>query len=76
MDDKYFDDGRFATLTYWALGQMMKGAGYAAAFTIAIGVTLAVIWGVGQLLPEESKQAPSPYGALEQPLATTGNALA
>ena len=76
MDDKYFDDGRFAKLSYWGLGQMMKGAGYAAAFTIAIGVTLAVIWGVGQLLPAESKQAPSPYGALTQPLTVEGHDLA
>jgi hypothetical protein len=76
MSDDYFDEGRTARLTYWGLGQMLKGAGYAAAFLLAIGLVLWVIYGVGLLLPEESKQAPSPYGALEQPLTVQGNDLA
>ena len=76
MSDDYFNEGRTASLAYWGLGQMLKGAGYAAAFVIAIGLTLTVIWAVGLLLPEESKQAPSPYGALEQPLAPIAHRLA
>lgn len=76
MSDDYFDEGRTASLAYWGLGQMLKGAGYAAAFVIAIGLTLTAIWAFGLLLPEESKQAPSPYGALEQPLTTSGHSLA
>lgn len=71
MSDDYFTEGRTARLTFWGLGQMMKGAGYAAAFLIAVGVVLGAIYGIGQLLPDESKQAPSPYSALEQPLLTT-----
>lgn len=76
MSDDYFEEGRTARLTYWGLGQMLKGAAYAAGFLLAIGLVLWVIYGVGLLLPEESKQAPSPYGALEQPLVLQGHAVA
>ena len=76
MSDNYFDEGRKSALAYWGLGQMLKGAGFAAAFVIAIGVVLTAIWAFSLLLPEQSKQAPSPYGALEQPLAAQGNDLA
>jgi len=60
MSDDYFREGRFASLAYWGLGQMMKGAGMAAAFVLAIGLVFGVIYAVGLLLPEESKQAPDP----------------
>lgn len=75
MSNDYFDEGRTASLAYWGLGQMLKGAGFAAAFLIAIGLFLTAIWAFGLLLPEESKQAPSPYSALEQPLAPADHAL-
>ena len=67
MSDKdYFEEpSRIAHLRVWGLGQMLRGAGLAAAGLIAVGATLFVIWAVGQMLPEESKQAPSPYSALE-----------
>lgn len=61
----YFDEGRAANLAYWGLGQMMKGAGWAAAVLVTIGLVMYGIWALGQLLPPESKQAPSPYGAIE-----------
>lgn len=76
MSDDYFEEGRTARLTYWGLGQMMKGAGMAAVFVIGIGVLLGIIWLIGQLLPAASKEAPSPYGALEQPLTVPGHDLA
>lgn len=69
MSDDYFNEGRTAHLTYWGLGQMLKGAGYAAGFLIGVGVLIGAIYVVGLLLPEESKQAPSPYGALETPVS-------
>ncbi|MES2664589.1 MAG: RC-LH1 core complex protein PufX [Pseudomonadota bacterium] len=68
MSDKYYDESRATNLTFWVTGQMLKGAGCAAAFLLTVGVVLWAIWGVGLLLPAESKQAPSPYGALAQPL--------
>jgi hypothetical protein len=39
---------------------MMKGAGMAAAFVLAIGLVLGVIYSIGLLLPEESRGAPDP----------------
>jgi hypothetical protein len=53
---------------YWSLGHMLKGAFYAAAFIIAISLFVWAIYLVGLLLPEESRQTPSPYTSLEAPL--------
>lgn len=60
-------------LRVWALGQMVWGAFLGGVFLAVIAAFAIAIWVVGQLLPEESKQAPSPYGALEisQPLTET-----
>ena len=46
---------------------MMKGAGYAAIFCIAIGITAAIVMGISGILPEDSKQAPdpTPFSALQ-----------
>ncbi len=65
---EYFQEKRSTHLTYWVTGQMLKGAGWAAGFVLAVGLSLWAVWGIGQLLPAESKQQPSPYGALELPL--------
>lgn len=74
MSDKHFLDDQtdIDRLRYWGLGQMMRGAFLGGAFFVAILAVVYLIWGLGLLLPEESKQAPSPYGALEtiQPLNT------
>ncbi len=45
------------------LALMMKGAGYAAIFCLVIWFSIAVIYGVGKLLPPESRdtQDPTPY---------------
>ena len=60
-------------LRVWALGQMVWGAFLGGVFLAVIAAFGIAIWIVSQLLPEESKQAPSPYGALEisQPLTET-----
>ncbi|MDX5349758.1 MAG: RC-LH1 core complex protein PufX [Paracoccaceae bacterium] len=60
MSDDYFREGRTASLAFWGLGQMMKGAGLAAAFVVTVGLVLWALYAVGVLLPEESKQAPDP----------------
>jgi len=68
MSDKDFlldDQPPVIRMRVWALGQMVWGAFLAGAVLLAIGVTLLAIYGVSLLLPEESKQAPSPYGAIE-----------
>lgn len=76
MPNDYFNETKQTNLVFWSLGQMLKGAGYAAAFVIAISLVLWAIYLVGLLLPEESRQTPSPYGALEAPYETEGHDLA
>lgn len=75
MSDDYFfeNQSRKARLRDWALGQMLKGAGTAAAALVLLGTVLFAIYAISLLLPEESKQAPSPYSALEiaQPASDT-----
>lgn len=45
------------------LALMLKGAGYAAIFCLAVGFLLWITYAIGQLLPSESKEAddPSPW---------------
>jgi hypothetical protein len=64
MSDDYFREGPTTSLVYWGLGQMMKGVGAAALFVVLVGLALWAVHGIGMLLPEESKQAPSPYSAV------------
>lgn len=66
----YIQETPTARLRNWVLSEMMRGAGYALVFLLAIGVFFAIIWGIGQLLPAESKNAPPPmpFSALEAPL--------
>lgn len=67
----YWEQGRASMLRNFVLSQMLRGAGWSALVIILIGVSLYVLYLGSLLLPEESKQAPSPMGALEQPLDTT-----
>jgi Intrinsic membrane protein PufX len=76
MPNDYFNESKQTSLVFWSLGQMLKGAGYAAAFVIAIGLTLWAIYLIGLLLPLESRQTPSPYGALEMPVVAESRDLA
>lgn len=39
---------------------MLKGAGYAAIFCLVIGLAYAVLIGISNILPEDSKFAPDP----------------
>lgn len=64
MSDDYYSESRTTSLVFWATGQMAKGMLYAAVFVIGIGLILWALYGISLLLPEESKQAPSPYSAL------------
>jgi len=68
MSDKEFVyDNEHPTirLRVWALGQMIWGAFLGGIFVLAIGGVLVAIWLAGMLLPERSKEAPSPFGAIE-----------
>ena len=55
----YVQDQRGA-LKNFVLGEMMRGAGYAALFILGVLAMLFAVWGVGLLLPAESKNAPPP----------------
>ena len=68
MPNDYFEESKQTSLVYWGLGHMLRGAGYAAAFVIAIVLLIWAIYLVGLLLPEESRQTPDPMAALEMPL--------
>lgn len=70
MNDKYMQEGPTTTTVFWVTGQMLKGAGMAFLFCLA----LLALWGVLRIaswaLPEQSKQMPSPYGAVTVVRAT------
>lgn len=75
MPNDYFDESKQTGLIFWSLGQMLKGAAYAAAFVIAIILVVWAIYLVGLLLPEESRQTPDPMAAIEAPAAAEGRDL-
>ncbi len=65
-DREYWEqDHPVIRLRIWVLGQMIWGAFLAGIFLLVIVAIFVATWVVGEFLPEESKQAPSPYGALE-----------
>ncbi|MGL4237294.1 RC-LH1 core complex protein PufX [Tabrizicola sp.] len=76
MPNDYFDEGKQTHLAFWGLGQMLKGAAYAAVFVVAIMLSLWALYLIGLLLPEESRQTPPPMGALEMPFVVEDHALA
>jgi photosynthetic reaction center PufX protein len=67
MSDHHYihDQSEVIRLRTWGLGQMVWGAFVAAMVLAVIGGLLLVVWGVSLLLPEQSKQAPSPYASME-----------
>ena len=75
MSDEHYFEGQSPVirLRVWALGQMVWGGFMAGVVLAAIAGELLAIWGASLLLPEQSKQAPSPYSALEisQPVQQT-----
>lgn len=65
-DREYYEQDHPAIrLRVWVFGQMVWGAFMAGIVLAVIGAILFATWVVGEFLPEESKQAPSPYGAIE-----------
>lgn len=67
MADEHLYEGQshVIRLRIWALGQMVWGAFMAGVWLAVVAAFLLVLWVVSQLLPEQSKQAPSPYSAVE-----------
>jgi Intrinsic membrane protein PufX len=69
-DLHYINISRKQVLYTWILAQMARGAGWAAAFVIVLGLVLWAIYGVGLLLPAETRETPAPMGAVAVPLTT------
>lgn len=68
-DKEYFHEGRTASIRGWVLSQMLRGAGWAGLILVGIMALIYVVYLIGLLLPEESRQTPDPMrGSLEQPL--------
>ena len=65
MADDYFQTSRTTNLTAWITGEMLRGAGWAAAFVITIGLVLWAIYGVGLLLPSQSRETPDPMASIQ-----------
>ena len=62
MAEKFYGDiSETMAMRVWVLSQMLRGMGWAALGTLIVGGILLAIWGVGLLLPQASKEAPSPY---------------
>jgi hypothetical protein len=66
MSDKpyYAEESHGRMLRSWALGQMLRGAGLAGVFVLVLGLGLYALYGLGLLLPAESRETPAPLGAL------------
>ncbi|MFN3644102.1 MAG: RC-LH1 core complex protein PufX [Gemmobacter sp.] len=60
MNDDYVTQTRPAMLRSWILSQMLTGAGWAALPLIGVMLFIYVIYLIGLLLPEESRQTPDP----------------
>jgi Intrinsic membrane protein PufX len=60
----YAEDSHGRMLRAWVLGQMMRGAGLAAVFVLVLGLGLYALYGIGLLLPAESRETPAPMGAV------------
>lgn len=61
QDQDYLRTGtREFRLTADVTALMLKGAGYAAIFCLVLGLAYAVLIGVSNILPEDSKFAPDP----------------
>ncbi len=73
MNDDYVQQSRPAMLRSWIASQMLSGAGYAALFLFGTMLVLYVIYLIGLLLPEESRQTPDPMPRSSIELAVPGN---
>jgi len=57
MDDK-------SQLFTWVAKHMLIGAGWAALVATVLVMTVVVTYWIGLLLPAESRETPSPFGAI------------
>ncbi len=67
MSEQHFYEAQspHIRLRIWVLGQMIWGAFIAGILLLGLAAILGAIWVVGEFLPAQSKEAPSPYVLLE-----------
>ena len=73
MSDKpYYLEGETeqSLLRGWVLRQMLRGAGWSALVLGGLLAFFLVLKVISGFLPPESKEAPSPYSYLEQPVTS------
>ena len=70
MSDKewYLESGRKPSLYSWIFSQMAVGAAYAGIGLVAIMGFILILYSLGQLLPDASKEAPPPMPQIESQL--------
>jgi|LFIK01.1.fsa_nt_gi hypothetical protein len=70
VEHDYIQETKTQRLRNWVLSEMLRGAGYAFIFLAIIGVGYGILWGIGQLLPDERLNAPPPmpFSAIHAPL--------
>jgi hypothetical protein len=73
MSDKewYIEDGHKPSLYGYVFTQMVLGAAYAAIFAVSVMGIILTIYAIGQLLPEDSKNAPPPMPQIESSLVVS-----
>lgn len=59
-NENILDMSEKARLTADVTLLMLKGAGYAAVFVLAVWLVIAIIAGIGRALPEDSRFTPDP----------------
>ncbi len=70
VEHDYIQETKTQRLRNWVLSEMLRGAGYALAFLLVIGVIYGIIWGIGQFMPDERLNAPPPmpFSAIHAPV--------
>ncbi|MBV0914149.1 RC-LH1 core complex protein PufX [Anianabacter salinae] len=63
----YLEGRQKPSLRAWAFSQMALGAAYAGCVLVAIMAFMMILYAVGTILPEASKEAPAPMPPIEAP---------
>ena len=69
-DLHYLNLTRKQMLVSWGLSQMLRGAGWSALVLGGLLAFFLVLKVISGFLPPESKEAPSPYSYLDQPVTS------
>ena len=71
----YLEGDSKPSLYSWVFSQMAMGAVYAAIVLVSIMAFIMIIFAIGELLPDASKEAPPPMPQIESQLQTEPGTL-